>query len=154
VRKRPASAYIAAALALLAGCGSTTAGQHPAAHHSTTAAAAVTGITCRDIDTDLVTVLSDLKTMDKHLQEAWVSGGDSGDLQNLISDTQDADPNGNQVNMDAATFNQDASAYLSDNSPYLVPGWQSGYGQVTSDINALATDCGQPNVPANTPANS
>jgi hypothetical protein len=79
----------------------------------------LTDITCTGIEADLVTVLSDLKTMDKHLQEAWVS---SGDLQNLISDTQDADPNGNQINMDAAAFNQDASAYLSDNSPYLVPG--------------------------------
>jgi hypothetical protein len=90
----PRLAALAATLALLAGCGSTTAGQHPAAHHSTTAVAAVTGITCTDIDADLVTVLSDLKTMDKHLQEAWVSGGDSNDLQHLISDTQDADPNG------------------------------------------------------------
>ena len=36
----------------------------------------------------------------------------------------------------------------------LAPGWQAGYAKVTSDINAMATDCGLPTVPANTPANS
>src|SRR5690349_11447865 len=48
------------------------------------AAFASSGITCTDIDADLNTVVSNLKTQDAKFQEAWVSGGDSADLQSLI----------------------------------------------------------------------
>jgi hypothetical protein len=116
----------------------------------------LTLLTCTDISADLSKAVSDLKAHDKNknYQEAWVSGGDSADLQTLINDTQNATSGGNQLNTDAAKFNSDASGYLSENSPYLPPGWQSGYSTVTNDINAMATDCGQPTAPANTPQNS
>ena len=109
------------------------------------------GITCAGIDPDLDTVVSDLKTEDAKLQEAWVSGGDSADLQTLISDTTGASGS-DALNTDAATFNSDASTYLSDNSPVLAPGWETGFDQVTNDINALAKDCGQPTAPPNSPS--
>jgi hypothetical protein len=139
---------------LLAACGGNS---KPAAAPSSSSAApsatsaAAAGITCGDIDGDLNTVVSDLKTEDAKLQEAWVSGGDSADLQALISDTNGASGS-DTLDTDAATFNGDASAYLSDNSPFLAPGWQTGFDQVTSDINALAQDCGQPTAPPNTPS--
>jgi hypothetical protein len=98
-------------------------------------------------------VLHDLRVEDRHYQEAWVSGGHSQDLQTLISDTASANSS-TGANSDAQVFNSDASNYLSQNSPYLYPGWNAGYDQVTSDINALATDCGLRNVPANNPGNS
>lgn len=91
---------------------------------------------------------------DEHYQEAWVSGGDSSDLQALIDNTQNAAAGVNQLNDDAITFNQDATTYLADNDPVLAPGWQSGYSTVTDDANALAKDCGQPTAPPNTPSNS
>jgi hypothetical protein len=119
------------------------------ASSATTSTAA--GIACGDIDGDLNTVVSDLKTEDAKLQEAWVSGGDSADLQALINDTNGAGGS-DKLNTDAATFNSDASGYLSDNSPYLAPGWQTGNDQVTNDINALAKNCGQPTAPSNSPA--
>jgi hypothetical protein len=140
-----------AALALTAtACGG--ASQPAAPTHS--GAAAATPITCAGIDPALDKAVSDLKSMDTHYQEAWVSGGDSADLQTLINVTRDAASGGNQLNSDAATFNSDATTYLSDNTPDLAPGWQSGYSTVTADIDALATDCGQPTAPANNPGNS
>lgn len=98
--------------------------------------------------------LADLKTSDAHYQEAWLSGGYQADLQALIDAT--ASPgSGSSLSGDAATFNSDASGYLSEAvDGMLAPGWQAGYAKVTSDINAMATDCGLPTVPANTPANS
>lgn len=80
------------------------------------------------------------------MQEAWVSGGYSNDLQNLINDTQSAGGT-DQLNTDAATLNSDASGYLANNSPYLAPGWETDYSNVTADINAMATDCGMKTVP-------
>jgi hypothetical protein len=82
---------------------------------------------------------------------SWVSGGDSADLQALIDDTNGASGS-DTLNTDAATFNSDASGYLSDNAPYLAVGWQTGFDQVTDDINALAQDCGQLTAPPNTPS--
>jgi hypothetical protein len=99
-------------------------------------------ITCLDIDAALTKVLHDLKVENRQQQEAWVSGGKSRDLQNLITDTAPAANGANQLGTDAATFNSDAQDYLSQNSPYLAPGWESGYSTVTSDIDALAADCG------------
>jgi hypothetical protein len=119
----------------------------PAATTSTSAA----DITCADIDTDLDTVVSDLKTEDAKLEEAWVMGGYSTDLQALISDTNGASGS-DKLDSDAVAFNSDASAYLSDNSPVLAPGWETGFDQVTNDIDALATDCGQPAAPPNSPS--
>jgi hypothetical protein len=154
----PASstAIAAAALALsIAACGG---GSHSAsAAHQHTAAAAQSApvlLTCAQIAPDLTAAVGDLKAQDVHYQEAWVSGGDSSDLQALITDTASATTGANQFNTDAATFNADASNYLAANSPELALGWQSGYSTVTNDINALATDCGQPTAPANTPQNS
>ncbi|MFI5066737.1 MAG: hypothetical protein ACHP9Z_22560, partial [Streptosporangiales bacterium] len=72
-------------------------------------------------------------------------------LQALINDTNGASGS-DQLDMDAPTFNSDASGYLSDNSPYLAPGWETGFDQVTNDINALAKDCGQPPAPPNSPS--
>jgi hypothetical protein len=118
---------------------------------SATTSAAAAGITCGDIDGALNTVVSDLKTEDAKLQEAWVSGGDSASLQALINDTKGAGSS-DKLNTDAATFNSDASAYLSDNSPDLAPGWETGFDQVTTDINALAKDCGRPTAPPNSPS--
>jgi hypothetical protein len=139
----------------LAACGSSA---KPAADPSSssrvpsaTSSAAVAGIVCVDIDSDLNTVVSDLKTEDAKLQEAWVGGGDSADLQALINDTDGA-RGSDKLKTDAATFNRDASAYLSDNSPSLAPGWEAGFDQVTDDINALAEDCGQPTAPPNSPS--
>ena len=63
-------------------------------------------------------------------------------LQALINDTHNASSDGNQLTNDAFTFNADASGYLADNSPYLAPGWETGYNTVTTDIDAMATDCG------------
>ncbi len=125
----------------------------PAATSSTVAQSAE-GISCSDIAAELATVVGDLKSMDARYQEAWVSGGDSADLQALINTTANAVSGTDQLNDDAVTFNTDATNYLSDNSPFLAPGWQSGYSQVTNDINAMATDCGLPTAPTNTPANS
>jgi hypothetical protein len=96
-------------------------------------------------------VVGDLKASDANEQEAWVTGGHSDDLQALIDATQDAPSGANQLNTDAATFNTDASDYLSSNSPELAPGWEADYAQVTTDINALARDCGQPTAPQNLP---
>jgi ABC-type glycerol-3-phosphate transport system substrate-binding protein len=139
----------------LAACGSSAkpaaVPSFSSAAPSVTTSAAAAGITCGDIQSDLNTVVSDLKAEDAKLQEAWVSGGDSADLQALINDTNGA--SGSDVlDTDAATFNSDASAYLSDNSPFLAPGWETGFDQVTNDINALAKDCGQPTAPPNSPS--
>lgn len=102
-----------------------------------------TRITCNEISADLGTVIQDEKTEQAQEQEAWVTGGKVADLQTLINDTNSAAPNGNQLNQDAATFNDDANSYLSQNSPVLAPGWENGYNTVWSDINALAGDCNQ-----------
>jgi hypothetical protein len=107
---------------------------------------AAPSITCADISTDLAPVVRDLRTSDRHYQEAWVSGGYGGALNRLINDTSSA-TGSDQLSSDAATFSSDASTYLSDNSPYVAPGWQPGYNGITADINALATDCKQPTAP-------
>jgi hypothetical protein len=144
-------ALIVLALALTACGGSSEPAAAPSSSSAAPSAIASSGITCGDIDADLGTVVSDLKTEDAKLQEAWVSGGDSADLQALIDDTNGASGS-DTLNTDAATFNSDASGYLSDNDPYLAVGWQTGFDQVTDDINALAQDCGQPTAPPNTPS--
>lgn len=121
-------------VALIAACGSPAASSGSASSPGQAGAAsspAAPMLTCADISTDLSKVVNDLKAQDEKYQEAWVSGGDSGDLQTLINDTQNAASGGSQLNIDAATFNSDASTYLSDNNPYLAPGWQSGYSTVT-----------------------
>lgn len=135
---------------VLAACGGSS---KPAAPSSSSAApsaptsAAGSGITCARISGDLQNVLIDLKTEDAKEQEAWVSGGDSADLQALINDTSGASGS-DPLDSAAQTFNTDASAYLSDNSPYLAPGWETGYHQVRQDINAMATACSMTPVPA------
>ena len=135
------SVVLMLALAACASSAKTSAASAPnSAIASATTKSAAAGITCADIDTDLDTVVSDLKTEDAKLQEAWVSGGDSADLQTLISDTTGASVS-DALNTDAATFNSDASTYLSDKSPVLAPGWETGFDQVTTHINALAKDC-------------
>ena len=145
-----------AAASVLVGCGgahtasSDKSSSSPAAPPASTA----TALTCADIQSDLQEVVHDLRTQDRHYQEAWVSGGDSSDLQALISDTQNAVSGTNQLNLDASTFNQDATSYLNANSPYLAPGWEQGYSTVTNDIDALASDCNLRGAPANTPGNS
>jgi hypothetical protein len=96
---------------------------------------------------DLQTVLSDQKSSDAAEQEAWVTGGHSTDLEQLISDTNEV-TGSTQLDQNAATFNSDASGYLSDQSPFLNTGWETEYHQVRLDINALATDCGMRPVPA------
>ena len=156
MNKIMASVSAAGAVLVLTACGSSghPAASHPAAHHTAAAPPAAQALTCGFISGDLSTVLHDLTVQDRHLQEAWVSGGDAGHLKALMGDTQSGVNGANTLNDDAATFNQDASQYLADNSPYLAPGWQQGYDQVTADINALAADCGQPGVKPNTPANS
>lgn len=156
MNKIMALAAAAGTALVLAACGSTShpAASHPAAHHTAATSQAAQTLTCGQVSGDLSTVLHDLKVQDRHLQEAWVSGGDAGDLKALIDDTDNAGSGAGSLSADAATFNNDASQYLADNSPYLAPGWEQGYGQVTDDINALAADCGLPGVEANTPANS
>jgi len=141
-------------LSLVAGCG-TAGGQSPhhAAAPATSAAAVSTGLTCSAVAPDITKSVNDLKASDKHYQEAWVTGGYGSDLQALITATNKA-AGGSQLNQDASAFNGDATSYLSDNSPYPAPGWQTGYAQVTADINAMATDCGLPVAKPNTPANS
>src|SRR5580698_5985973 len=47
-------------------------------------------ITCTAGTPEPTKVVGDLVTQDKALQEAWVSGGDSGDLQTLINYTNGA----------------------------------------------------------------
>jgi hypothetical protein len=86
--------------------------------------------------------LRHLRADNRRYQEAWVSGGHSADLRALITVTAAAVSGANQLNDDAAALHQDASSYLSDNSPYLAPGWQSSYRTVNQDIRALAADCG------------
>ena len=146
-----------AGLALTAACGggsvASSGGSSPS-QAATASSPTAMPLKCGDISTDLTKVVNDLKAQDTHYQEAWVSGGDSGDLQALINDSQNAVSGADQFNDDAATFSQDATSYLSDNSPYLAPGWQSGYSTVTDDVNALASDCGQRAAPPNTPQNS
>lgn len=136
---------------VLAACGGSTkpaaAPSSGSAAPSAPTSAAASGITCAQISGDLQNVLTDLKTEDAKEQEAWVSGGDSADLQALINDTNGASGS-DPLNSAAQTFNTDASAYLSDNSPYLAPGWETGYHQVRQDINAMATACGMTPVPA------
>jgi hypothetical protein len=151
------SSGVTAALLLgIAACGSTTS--TPAASSSATAAApssaAPAALNCSQISAPLSKALADLKTSDAHYQEAWVSGGYQADLQALI-DATSSSGSGTSLSSDAAAFNKDASGYLSEAvGGMLAPGWQTGYAQVTSDINAMATDCGLSTVPANTPANS
>ena len=150
-------ALCAAVVGLASACGSSSSPrQHrsPPVHRHTRPTGVGGWYSCPDITTDLNTVVSDLKSMDTHYQEAWVSGGDSADLQALINNTANAVNGADQLNTDAATFNADATSYLSGNSPFLAPGWQTGYSQVTDDINAMATDCGLPTATRNTPANS
>lgn len=142
----------AAVLALtLTACGGATGAQQNTA---STPASTPAALVCAQVAPDLTKAVDDLKAQDTHYQEAWVSGGDSGDLQALITDTASATSEANQFNTDAATFNGDASSYLTDNSPSLALGWQSGYSTVTDDINAMAVDCGQSTAPVNTPQNS
>jgi hypothetical protein len=148
--------YIAMLMLVLTACGGNSklaAAPSSSSAAPSAAAPASSGITCADINADLNTVVSDLKTQDAKLQEAWVSGGDSADLQALIDDTNGAGGSDN-LDTDAVTFNGDASSYLSDNDPYLAPGWQTGFDQVTDDINAVAQDCSQPTAPPNTPSSS
>jgi len=104
-------------------------------------------LSCTYIGTDLHDVLSDLKSSDAAEQEAWVTGGHTGDIQQLISDTNGA-TGSMRLDQDAATFNSDASGYLSDQSPFLNTDWETEYHQVRLDINALATDCAMSPVPA------
>ena len=141
----------AALIALAAGCGTSATSSAGASSAppvaAATAPAAPAGVTCAGLTPDISKVVSDLKTEDAAEQEAWVSGGDSADLQTLINGTASATSGADQLNTDAATFNTDATNYLSDNSPDLYPGWQTGYDQVRADINALATDCGLPTAP-------
>jgi hypothetical protein len=146
------SMYIAVGAALIAlavGCGAPPISSRAAASSAPPVAAATApaGVTCGGLTPDITKVVSDLKTDDAAEQEAWVSGGDSADLQTLINDTASATSGADQLNTDAATFNTDATNYLSDNSPDLYPGWQTGYDQVRADINSLATDCGLPTAP-------
>jgi hypothetical protein len=110
-------------------------------------APAPAAFSCTNISTDLQTVLSDLESSDAAEQEAWVTGGNSADLQQLINDT-DGVTGSAQLDDDAVAFNADASGYLSDQSPSLNTGWQTEYHQVRVDINALATDCAMSPVPA------
>lgn len=132
----------------LAACGSSPKAAAP----PTSAGVSVAGgITCADIDTDLNTVVSDFKKEEANLRELSVSGGDSAGLQALISETKGA-RDSNKLDANATTFNSDASAYLSANSRHLTPGWEAGFDLVTSDINTLAKDCGQPTAPQNDPA--
>jgi hypothetical protein len=102
----------------------------------------LTGLTCDQVSGEVTTALHDLRVSNRRFQEAWVSGGYGRALRALISVTSAAVSGGDQLNDDAATLSQDASGYLSDNSPYLAPGWQSGYRTVNQDIKALAADCG------------
>lgn len=137
------AAIALAAASALSACGSSGSPGHPAAQTSSPTQAVQTSlITCSDISTDLATVVSDEKSEQAQLQEAWVTGGKSADLQSLIRYTSGA-TGGNQLNDDAATFNSNASAYLSQNNSGLYPGWEQGYDTVWNDINALAADCGQ-----------
>lgn len=147
------AAFGIAALGLAAGCGSAStstsavATSAPSSATLTGSPAAASNLSCADISTDLQTVLSDLKSSDAQEQEAWVTNGHSGDLQQLISDTNGV-TGSTQLDQDAVTFNADASGYLSDQTPFLNPGWETEYHQVRLDINALATDCGLTPVPA------
>jgi hypothetical protein len=154
-----AGAALAIAAGAGAGCGTAAPAAAPPAASSPASSSpapslSAVPVTCAGINGDLSVVLSDLRTEDAALQEAWVTGGDSADLQTLIDDTGGAVNGANQLNTDAVTFHGDATEYLSDNSPDLSLGWQSGYGLVTQDINQLAKDCGLATVPQNTPANS
>jgi hypothetical protein len=148
-------ASIMAALTLV-GCGGAPAASsgRPSSSPEGARASTVAGLTCADIQPDLQQVIHDLRVQGRHYQEAWVSGGDSSDLQALIGDTQNSASGTNQLSVDASTFNQDATSYLNANSPYLAPGWQQGYSNVTNDVNALASDCGTRGAPVNTPGNS
>jgi hypothetical protein len=151
-RTRIAALAALAALGLgLAACGggssSGTTSTPPPAAVSSAAPAVAPGLSCADVSTDLQTVLSDQKSSDAAEQEAWVTGGHSADLQQLISDTNGV-TGSTQLDQDAATFNTDASGYLADQSPSLNTGWETEYHQVRLDINALATDCGLTPVPA------
>lgn len=162
-RRGPVTAAATLAMAgtslALAGCGgSSSSGAAPAASAASAAPAAAAtsaapaGLTCAQVTPALTKALSDLKDMRAKLQEAWVSGGDQPDLQTLMDTTQGAASGTDSLNTDAATFGTDARNYLSANSPYLAPGWQVGYDQVTSDIDAMATDCGFGNVPTAPPS--
>jgi hypothetical protein len=150
-----AGAVIALAAGLgIAACGTTAATSSPppappaaAAASSAAPIPAMPALTCADLSPAITKAVSDLKTEDAAEQEAWVTGGDSADLQALIDATANAALGADQLNDDASTFNTDATSYLSDNSPDLYPGWQTGYDQVRADINALATDCGLPTAP-------
>jgi hypothetical protein len=117
------------------------------------ASAAPAGLTCSTVAPDITQAVNDLKASDQHYQEAWVTGGFGSDLQTLITDTNEA-AGSSQLDQDASTFNSDATTYLSGNGSALAPGWQTGYGQVTADIDAMATDCGLAVAKPNTPANS
>jgi hypothetical protein len=147
-----AAVLAAGVLSLAAGCGGS-APAHVAASRPSSAPPSAApspssaALSCTDISDDLHTVLHDLKTEDAAEQEAWVTGGDSSDLQTLIDDTDGAG-GGTTLAADAQQFNTDASGYLADNSPELAPGWEDGYHQVRQDINALAGDCGLQGVPA------
>jgi hypothetical protein len=84
---------------VIAACGSSASSSHPAAASPgpNTSTSSGSTITCADISSDLSTVVSDEKTEQAQLQEAWVSGGKSADLQSLINDNNGA-TSGSQLN--------------------------------------------------------
>jgi hypothetical protein len=135
---------------------------HPAAHqapaHRPAAAPAAPAreapaVTPASLRGPVSDALHALKASDAGLQEAWVSGGHLDQLQAVIDATASAN-DADTLNVDATAFNSTASGYLSDNDPYLAPGWKSGERDVRDALNTLATDLGLPQVPDTTGSTS
>jgi hypothetical protein len=103
----------------------------------------------RDVAGPLAAVLADLRAADAAGAEAWIAGGYSSDLADLVQVTGLADGYG-PLNVSARRFSSDAAGYLDANGGPggLEPGWRAGYAQLRADLNALAADTGQRPVPA------
>lgn len=89
---------------------------------------------------------SDQKSQDATLEQNWVGltdGSQTSQEDDLAAAQVLGSYGGTQVAADGSTFATDVQAFLSDQSGGLMPGWTSEYRQVTADIHALATDCGQ-----------
>lgn len=95
----------------------------------------------------IATLKSDQQQQDSALEQNWVDLTDGtptsqgNDLQAAASAL--GGYAGTQLSADGSQFATDAGAFMSDESGGLMPGWPAPYDQVSKDIHALATDCGE-----------
>jgi hypothetical protein len=149
-------------LAAVAACGSSSSASSAASSPASSAAAAPAAssaapapLACDTVTSDngeeaqvvIATLKSDQQRQDSALEQNWVDLTDGtptsqgNDLQAAASEV--GSYAGTQLSADGSQFATDAGAFMSDESGGLMPGWPAPYDQVSKDIHALATDCGE-----------